>query len=186
MGRYVYIAVAMLLFFRRAEANPAPAATASEPDDAVTVAEMALEWAVVGGISDFHLVKDPSLLIVADFNLPKNAVLKVAGHKVSLLPLQDIQTMADDRGDFLYFRFAPFIRHAERIDVPISLVWAVGAKSTTIYMSGGGATLNFERQNGKWILLPVTEHWMSIRKPSDGGCVSVLASTSPLVSLVHS
>ncbi|HVM98514.1 MAG TPA: hypothetical protein VMT89_19115 [Candidatus Acidoferrales bacterium] len=168
MGRRLWIAAAAVSLLWRAtlaaDLKGTPTAAPFGASDEVTIAEMALQWAMDGGIADFHLVKDPNIAIVADLNLPKNAALKLTGHKVSLLSMQDIQSMADEHGDLLYFRFAPFKQRDERIDVPISLVWAVGAKSTTIYMSGGGATLSFKRQNGKWVLLPVTEHWMSMRR----------------------
>jgi hypothetical protein len=45
--------------------------------------------------------------------------------------------------------------------VPIALVWAVGMQSKTPYLSGGGATLQFEQRDGKWTLLPVNERWAS-------------------------
>jgi hypothetical protein len=135
-----------------------PPLTAS---DQQKLAEMALQWAVDGGIADVKLMKNPSSIVVADLNLPKGTQLSLPANTISLLSLQTIQAQADEHGDFLYFRFGPVVQRDQRVDLPISLVWAVGAKSSIMYMSGGGATLDFERQDGKWILLPVTEHWMS-------------------------
>ena len=142
--------------------SAAAAQTSITDADRRAVAEMALQWAVAGGISDFKLVKDPSTLIVADANLPKNTQLTLSGHKVEMLSLLRIQARADlDGTDFLYFRFGKFTVKDGRVSVPIALVWAIAAKSTTQYLSGGGATLEFEKHDDKWQLLPVTNRWMS-------------------------
>jgi len=129
--------------------------------DKKVLTELALQWAIEGGISDFKLVKDPSHLVVANFNLPKQVELAVPGRTVVVLSLPRIQAEADFRGDFLYFRFNRFKGDDQKAEVAIALVWAVSVKSTTQYLSGGGATLNFEKHDGKWQLQPVMNRWMS-------------------------
>ncbi len=139
----------------------APADAKLADTDTITLAQMALEWAVGGGISDFKLVKDPANLIVANSNLPKNAKLQLPGRTVTVFPPLRIQAEADFKGDFLYFRFNSLKGDKQRASVVIALVWAVSRNSQTQYLSGGGATLDFERRDGKWQLLPVTNMWMS-------------------------
>ncbi len=122
---------------------------------------MALRWAVDGGIPDFKLVKDPSTLIVADTNLPDAPGLEVAGRKVVVLSPQRIQARADAEGDFLYFRFRAFQGDQQHATVSIALIWAVSSTSKEHYLSGGGATLEFEKHGDTWQLLPQGERWSS-------------------------
>lgn len=129
--------------------------------DRRVLAEQSLRWAIEGGISDFHLVKDPSHLIVASVNLRDVAALQVPHRTVTILSPQRIQNRANTKGDFLYFRFDRFDGDASHARVAVALVWAVSATSKEHYLSGGGATLEFEQRDGRWQLLPVTERWMS-------------------------
>jgi hypothetical protein len=129
--------------------------------DKQTLAELALQWAVDGGIPDVKLLKDPSKLVVLSTNLPPRTELHVPNRTVSLQSPISIQARADMRGDFLYFRFGPIARAQDHATVPIALVWAVGVRSKTAYLSGGGATLHFEQRDGKWTLRPVQERWAS-------------------------
>jgi hypothetical protein len=138
-----------------------PAQAALSNDDKKALAEMALQWAIDGGIADFKLVKDPTQLIVANLNLPKGIKLELPGRTISVDSLLLIQTKANRFGDFLYFRFDRFTGDAEHAQIAIALTWAVGEHSTTQYLSGGGATLDFEKRDGKWQLQPVMNRWQS-------------------------
>jgi hypothetical protein len=129
--------------------------------DQHTLAEMALRWAIDGGIPDFKLVKDPSTLIVARTNLPKAPNLRLPGRTVVLLSPQRIQARADAQGDFLYFRFDRWGGDARHATVAIALIWAVSRTSKEHYLSGGGATLEFQKRDDTWQLLPVNERWTS-------------------------
>lgn len=140
---------------------PARAHAKLSDSDKTTLSVMALQWAIDGGIADFKLLKDPSHLVVANFNLPKRAELHLPGREVTLLSLLRIQALADMQGDFLYFRFDRLRGSERHATVAIALVWAVSAKSRTPYLSGGGATLEFEKRDGRWQLQPVTNRWMS-------------------------
>jgi len=75
--------------------------------------------------------------------------------------LPRIQAIADIKGDLLYFRFGQFKGSDVRASVAIALLWAVSVKSKEVYLSGGGATLDFEKVNGAWQMLPVTNRWQS-------------------------
>jgi hypothetical protein len=129
--------------------------------DKKTVAEMALQWAIDGGIGDFKLVKDPANLVVANFNLPKGVKLELPGRAISLFSLLRIQAEANHGGDFLYFRFNRLDGDQDHAKVAIALVWAVAEQSRTQYLSGGGAALDFEKRDGKWQLQPVMNRWQS-------------------------
>jgi len=147
------VAVAVLLV--------APAHATLSADDKRTLAQLALQWAIDGGITDFKLVKDPTTIPVLDANLPRGTRLQLAGRKVEVHSLAVMQALADMRGDFLYFRLGPFAEKDQRVNVPIALVWSVSVKSTAQYLSGGGATLEFEQRDGAWRQLPVTNRWSS-------------------------
>jgi len=148
-----------------ATATPAATPTADpyalSAADKRELAEIGLQWAVDGGLSDFALVKDPVNLIVSNANLPDKSELKLTGRTLTVLSPQQIQERANKEGDFLYFRFGAFIGYKDRARVTVGLVWAVSSQSESQYLSGGGATLKFERRDGKWTLLPVTNRWMS-------------------------
>jgi len=139
----------------------APTPTRLSNDDTKLLAEQALRWAVDGGIGDVKLMKDPASIVVADYNLPKRVKLEVPGRQVRVMSFARIQLEADRLGDFLHFRFDRFKPDGPRVTVAIALVWAVGSTSRTPYLSGGGATLEFEKRDGQWQLLPVTNLWMS-------------------------
>jgi len=140
---------------------PAPARAALSDADKQTIAELSLQWAIEGGIGDFKLVKDPANLVVANFNLPKGVTLGLPGRAIQLFSLLRIQAEANHGGDFLYFRFNRLEGDGEHAKVAIALVWAVAEHSATQYLSGGGATLDFEKRDGKWQLQPVMNRWMS-------------------------
>lgn len=129
--------------------------------DRRVLAERALRWAIEGGISDFRLVKDPSHVIVANVNLDGIPGLNIPRRAAVIMSPQAIQARADGKGDFLYFRFDRFSGDAAHARVVLSLVWAVAATSHERYLSGGGATLEFEQRDRQWRLLPVTESWSS-------------------------
>ncbi len=162
--RVLIVCVALLA--STAFAGPAPPKLSAA--DKRALAEMALQWAIAGGVDDFKLVKDPANLVVSTANLPEKTELHVPGHTVTILSPRAIQARADKQGDFLYFRFDGLsfkdgfrLNKFGQAEVPIALTWAVSIHSTTQYLSGGGATLTFEKRNGKWELLPVTNRWMS-------------------------
>ena len=140
---------------------PAPYAGKMPDADKRILAEMALQWAVSGGLSDVHLLKDPSHVIVSEANLPQNVTLRLRDRTVTVLSPKDIQQRADGEGDFLYFKFGSFHHAKQRASVGLSLVWAVAATSTTAYLSGGGATLEFQKRDRRWELLPVANQWIS-------------------------
>ena len=129
--------------------------------DKQTLAELALQWAADGGIPDVKLQHDPSKLVVVNLNLPPNTVLRVPNRTVSLKSPMRIQAEADMVGDLLYFRLGPFTGDKDRATVAIALLWAIGVRSKTTYLSGGGSTLQFQQRDGKWTLLPVNERWTS-------------------------
>jgi hypothetical protein len=140
--------------------SPTPTSGLTNADKR-TIAQVALQWAADGGLPDFKLVKDPSTLVVSVANLPAKLEITVPNRKVTVLPQEQIHAEADKDGDFLYFRFGPFRGDKSHATVVIALVWSVASNSKAQYLSGGGATLEFERQEGKWQLLPVTNLWMS-------------------------
>jgi hypothetical protein len=149
----------LLTFAITVAAGPASLSNA----DKRTLAQMALAWAIDGGISDVKLIKDPATVIVSTANLPAKTTLTLPARTVRVLPPAGIQTEADHKGDFLYFRFGSFTGTAETARVAVSLVWAISKHSQHLYLSGGGATLSFEKHDGTWQLLPVTDRWMSSR-----------------------
>ncbi len=140
----------------------AGAAQALSHADKQTLASLALQWAVEGGIGDVGLLKDPTRLIVAAHYVPSDALLVVPNRTVVLMSLVRIQAHADVTGDFLYFVIGPFQARGERVRVPVKLEWAISVNEQHLpHLSGGGAILEFERKDGQWQRLPVVEQWSS-------------------------
>jgi len=130
--------------------------------DKQTLASLALQWAVDGGIGDVNLLKEPTRLIVLAQHLPITARLQVPNRTVVLMSPIKIQVQADVSGDFLYFSIGPFEAQQQRVRVPVKLLWAISIKEHHLpYLSGGGAILEFEKKDGKWERLPVVEQWSS-------------------------
>ena len=129
--------------------------------DKKTLAELALAWAMDGGIPDTKLMQNPTEIVVETHNLPPKVDLHLRKRKVMVRSLIQLQAVADVYGDFLYFHFGPITGKDKHASVPITLTWAVGVRSKEKYLSGGGTTLQFELRKGKWTLLPVTERWTS-------------------------
>jgi hypothetical protein len=129
--------------------------------DKQALADMALQWAADGGIPDVKLLPNPTTLLVVNQNLPPRTTLHVANRTVMLESPLRIQVIADVAGDVMYFRLGPFAGEKGRASVAVALVWAVGVSSKAAYLSGGGATLQFEKRDGQWTLLPVNERWAS-------------------------
>jgi hypothetical protein len=141
--------------------SPTPARAVLSDADGKTLAEMALQWALDGGIGDVKLIKDPSNPVVADLHLSKKMKLELPGRTIKLFSLLRIQAEANFGGDFLYFRFNRVDGDAEHAKVAIALVWAVAENSRQHYLSGGGATLEFVKHAGKWQLQPPMNRWTS-------------------------
>ncbi len=156
MGLWIWAVVGAVSL---AGARPAHAQLTNT--DKQALAQLALQWAVDGGIPDVKLLKDAPKLVVVDQNLPPRTELHIAKRTVTLLPPIRVQVAADMHSDFLYFRFGPIAGDKNHATVPIALVWAVGVRSKAQYLSGGGTTLQFQQRDGKWTLLPVNERWSS-------------------------
>jgi hypothetical protein len=139
----------------------APAQATLSADDKRALVQIALQWAIDGGIADVKLIKDPKKIFVLNVNLPPRTQPEIPDRKVEVQSLALIQAVADTRGDLLYFRIGPFTEKDQHAIVPIALIWAVSVKSTEHHLSGGGATLEFEKRDGKWQQLPVTNRWAS-------------------------
>lgn len=138
-------------------AAPARALTG---EDKQTLAVMAMQWVIDGGLADFKLIPDPNTLLVANVGLPKGFTLTLPGRKVTIQSPVKIQARADLGTDLLYFRLGPFAGTDERPSVSVALQWAVSVRRASQQPAlGSGATLEFERRAGTWHLLPVTQRW---------------------------
>jgi len=140
--------------------NVAMPARADPPkDDKQTLATLAVQWAVTGGLAEFQRVPAGADLIVAKVNLPAGVSIDLPGRKAVMMSLARIQAQADIKGDTVYFRLGPINGNAQRATLPVALLWAASIKNPAAAVTGSGALLEFEKHDGKWQRVNVTGEW---------------------------
>jgi hypothetical protein len=71
--------------------------------------------------------------------------------RLILMTQEKIQEKADRKGDFLYLSFVDWQVGTACVVVTLNTTWAVGKNSRSLYLSGGGTTYLYKRENGKWV-----------------------------------
>jgi hypothetical protein len=132
--------------------------------DRQTIAQMSLEWAVLGkNISDYNLIKDKDHLVLSTRNINKGYNFSLGNITISILTPEEIKQKSEAEGDYLYFEFEMLEIYGSRATVKLNNIWAQNetSRKTIAYLSGGGATIPFTKIGGKWVRQDVTETWIS-------------------------
>lgn len=131
-------------------------------DDRAQVVRLTLERALLAQeIPDYQLIADKSNIVLSTQNLDRVGVPHLDGINIILLDPNEIQSKADHEGDYLYLRFRELeLQEDGRIIVSLDNVWAVGKDSKVLYLSGGGFTIEYRREDGMWVG-EVTMSWIS-------------------------
>ncbi len=136
-----------------------------EEHDRQTIAQLSLEWAIIGkNIPDFHLINDPNNIIVSTRNINKSYNFSLENITFNILTPEEIQQKSNNQGDFLYFEFEMLDIIDNSATVKLNNIWAVSEenkKNGSLYLSGGGATIPFKKERGRWLTGEATEIWMS-------------------------
>jgi hypothetical protein len=131
-------------------------------DDKAQVVQLSLERALVNQeIPDYHIIADKVNIVLSTENIDPAWVPQLNDINITLLNPKEIQAKADNEGDYLYLRFREFaIQNDGRIIVSLDNTWAVSKNSKVMYLSGGGFTIEYHRENGIWVG-KITESWIS-------------------------
>ncbi len=135
-----------------------------EDTDRQTIAQLSLEWAVLGkNISDYNLIKDKEHLVLSTRNINKSYNFSLENITISILTPEEIRQKSEAEGDFLYLEFEMIDIHGSGATVKLNNIWAQNENSrkTMAYLGGGGATIPFTKIGGKWVRQDVTETWIS-------------------------
>ena len=139
-----------------------PTVTNKVITDEAQVVRLTLERALLAQeIPDYHIIADKSNIVLSTQNLDRGWIPQLDGINILLLDPKEIQAKADREGDYLYLRFRELeVQEAGRIIVSLSNIWAQSKNSKVIYLSGGGFTIEYHRENGIWVG-EVTMSWIS-------------------------
>lgn len=132
--------------------------------DRQTIAQMSLEWAVLGkNISDYNLIKDKDNLVLPTGNINKGYNFSLENITISILTPEEIRQKSEAEGDYLYLEFEMLEIYGSRATVKLNNIWAQNetSRKTIAYLSGGGATIPFTKIGDKWVRQDVTETWIS-------------------------
>jgi len=142
--------------------QPLATNVAPNEDDKAQIVRLTLERALLSReIPDYQLIADKSNIVLSTQHLDRAWVPELDGIKIILLDPKEIQSKADQAGDYLYLQFRELeVQENGRIIVCLDNLWAVSKNSTVIYLSGGGFTIEFHRETGRWVG-EVTMTWIS-------------------------
>lgn len=120
--------------------------------DKATVIRLTLERALVQQeIPDYQLIADKENIILSTENFNPEWLPSLTNIHITLLTPEEIQAKANSNGDFLYLRFHPLeIGGEESLIISLDNIWAVSENSDTVYLSGGGFTIEYQKKNGEW------------------------------------
>ncbi len=143
--------------------------------DREILASMAIERAVIapGDVPDANLLDRTRAIVLgtASFTitaqgdtisdpLTVRTIPQDRTEKFILLASDQIQSIADRHGDFIYLA-VPLIRLSpDSATVTVETTWAVAKDSHPLIMSGGGYTLRFRKHNSVWLFEKIGAGWI--------------------------
>jgi hypothetical protein len=133
--------------------QPLAAHVAPNEDDKAQIVRLTLERALLSReIPDYQLIADKANIVLSTQNLDRAWVPELDGINIILLNPKEIQSKADEEGDYLYLQFRELeVQENGRIIVSLDNLWAVSKNSMVFYLSGGGFTIEYHRENGRWV-----------------------------------
>jgi hypothetical protein len=90
-------------------------------------------------------------VILSTKNIKLSWVPKVEGFDLVPLTPDEIRRKANREGDFEYLFFARIKVKGEKVIVELVNTWAKSRDSGMAYLSGGGLTLEYSKNGGKWV-----------------------------------
>lgn len=139
-----------------------PAGDLLSGDDQAELIRLTLERALVDKeVPDYQLLAEQGTFILSTENVDPELVPNLEGVDVTLMTPDEIQARANEEGDFLFLRFDEITAEsADKATVSFSNAWAVAEDSETGYLSGGGFSIEYVREDGGWHG-EITAAWIS-------------------------
>ena len=130
--------------------DDAPEGTVTEADRAEVI--KATLSAVASSRSDLiEPTQREKGVVFSTRNIQRNWVRELPGLSVQLLTPNEIQRKANTQGDFLFLSIPEVKVRQQCIAVTVTNSWAVGTRSRSVYLSGGGASYEYRKQSGRWV-----------------------------------
>jgi hypothetical protein len=131
-------------------------------EDRAEIVRLSLERALVDQeVPDYQLIKDKKNIVLSMANIDVSLIPTLPG--INLIPLtrEEIQAKANSEGDFLYLEFIEIEAESDaKATASLGNTWAVAQDSETLYLSGGGFTIEYTKNADGW-LSEVVAIWMS-------------------------
>ena len=139
-----------------------PAGDLLTSEDQPELIRLTLERALVDKeVPDYALLAEQGTFILSTENVDPTLVPELEGVELTLMTPEEIQARANEEGDFLYLRFDEITAEsADKVTVSFSNAWAVAEDSDTGYLSGGGFSIEYVREDGGWNG-EITSVWIS-------------------------
>jgi hypothetical protein len=131
-------------------------------EDQAEIVRLTLERALMDQeIPDYQLIKDKKNIVLSMANIDVTLIPTLPG--INLIPLtrEEIQAKANNEGDFLYLEFIEIEAESDaKVTVSFASDWARAEGSETLYMGGGGFTIEYTKNADGW-LSDVVAMWVS-------------------------
>ncbi|MDX1688285.1 MAG: hypothetical protein R3248_09905 [Candidatus Promineifilaceae bacterium] len=139
-----------------------PAGDLLTSEDQPELIRLTLERALVDKeVPDYALLAEQGTFILSTEKVDPTLVPELEGVELTLMTPEEIQARANEEGDFLYLRFDEITAEsADKVTVSFSNAWAVAEDSDTGYLSGGGFSIEYVREDGGWNG-EITSVWIS-------------------------
>lgn len=122
------------------------------PTDRAQLIRLTLERALLAKeIPDYELLANQGDIILSLKNIDPSLVPALPGvHLITMTP-EEIQTRANNEGDFLYLEFQEIVASSpDRVSISLNNGWAAAEDSKTGYLSGGGFVIEFVKEGDVW------------------------------------
>jgi len=126
------------------------------------VIRLTLERALIDKeVPDYEILAEQGTFVLSTENVDPALVPEIEGVDLTLMTPEEIQARANEEGDFLFLRFDKIaVASADEVTVSFSNAWAVAEDSDTGYLSGGGFSIEYVREDGGWSG-EITSMWIS-------------------------
>ena len=130
-------------------------------DDKAEIVKLTLERALVAkAIPDYNFIEKQDSFLLSKENLTTELIPQIEG--ITLVPLtpEEIKEIANGRGDYVYyFKFTEFKVEDSKVVVSLDNIPMYAEKPTRLAF-GGGFTIEYVKQDGKW-LGKVLSRWIA-------------------------
>lgn len=139
---------AKLTYGEQCESSEGKTIELTDEDKAEIVNQILEDALIKKNIPDYN---PKGKFILSTENIKPDWVKPLPKIKLNLMTPDEIQSKADNKGDFLYLSFAEFAPKGKCVLVTLENGWAKGKRSDKYYLSGGGSIFLYHKKAGKWV-----------------------------------